>query len=135
GDTTVVRLLLPALRDRDGAALGLVAGQAPAAVELDALLRRRPLVWVVARNAPEFPRAGLETAALVHLLDLPDRPRVRVQLRQAREHRPDLVQRQPRAEVERIAAAPQHPLLALQVALLAHRVARQWVEFLRVNDG
>ena len=72
GDAILARPPRPPLGDRQGAAPPLVALQASAAIVLGLGGRRRQAVRVVARNAAEFPPAGTEAPARLHLLDLAD---------------------------------------------------------------
>ena len=120
-------LALPAglpLRRRQGAAVPLMARQAAPAVVGGLGRRLGKLVRVVARNAAKLALAGAETAARLHLLDVPNRvePASFPPLRE--EDRPEPVQWQTGAEIERPAARPKKAKRALEVALLTDRFSQ-----------
>src|SRR5205085_920056 len=77
---------------------------------------------------------ALVTQALVHLLDVADGLFLLTLARTAHVDRPELLQRHPRPIVVEPPAAPQDAGGALEVALLAHRLAQGWIEPFRMDD-
>ena len=109
---------------RQRAAPLFVARQATLAVVGGLRRRRGQPVRVVARNATELALALAETAARLHLLDVPDRLEPASFRFLHQEDRPEPVQRQAWAEVERLAARPGEAERALKVALLTDRFSQ-----------
>ncbi len=133
-DATIVGLLALSLRDVHFASVRLVALQTATAIKLNPLVLVRPVVRIVTRNAAEFSLAGNVAAALLHLLELAHRAITLHHFRNENVDRPELVQRQTRAKIEGLAAAPQTAVLPLQMALLANGVAQPRLQLRRVHD-
>jgi hypothetical protein len=93
-------------------------------------------VWIVAGDAAQLHGflAFLEALACVHLLDLPDELGID-KLGRSDEHRPEKVQRQPRAEGIHFESAPDDANRSLEMALLAHGLTQSVREMPRVDDG
>src|SRR5437879_4109160 len=98
--------------------------QAALAVVVQPPFGGRQLVWIVAGDAAHFPIAGLKTATGVHLFDVTDGLVARRGFRRPHEDRPELLQGQARAIIERLPALAYKPRLPLEVALLADGLAQ-----------
>ena len=125
-----------ACRSADGKAQPLlfVARQAALAVVGGLGRRRRQPVRVVARDAAELALARAETATRFHLLDLPDRLELASVAVLPEEDRQEPVQRQARAEVEKLTARPGEAERALEMALLTDRFPQCGGQIGRVDD-
>src|SRR5581483_9386917 len=134
-DATVRRRLLQAFAQREAATVLLVTAQAGLSVMSHALLGRRTLVRIVAGNAANLVLlvAALETAALVHLLDMADRFLL-TRFRCANEHRPKQFQRQSRAIVIQASTATGDTSITTKMTLLADRLTQAPVEMTRIDD-
>ena len=97
------------------------------------LCGRREMVRIVAGNAPKPALTGAEAMALVHLLDLADKP-VFGPVGRLHEHGPEGMKRQPGPIVLISAARPQNPVHARQVALRADVIPQRGHQVGGIDD-
>ena len=110
--------------------------QTSAAKIRDAVRRRRQCVRIVARNTAEFgvARALLETLARVHLLDGADKFVARSVVTWPNEIGDEAIQGQSRTKIEFGSPAHEYARFALEMALLAHRLAKRRLQMSRIDD-
>ena len=135
GDAVVPRRCLDPLGVRLAAGLVLVTRLTTAAVECHPFRRCRHGMRIVAGSAAQPAGTGLETAALIHLLDVADGPAARPKFGRADENGPELVQRQPRPVVERLPATPLLAPFTLEVALLADPLTQLGRQVAGIDNG
>jgi len=109
--------------------------QAAVAVVGDSPLGPDPDVGVVARHTPQLLRLGaaLEATAAVHLLDVVDGLPIATGCVGGDEDRPERIQGEPRAEIVQPSTLADNPGDALEVALLADRLAETPAQFAGVD--